>query len=222
MDTMARLERAGIASAGAGADLAASRTPALLESPGGTVALLAATLIEPAGFPAGPAKAGVNPGRTGQDHLLADIAAAKRRADWVIVSLHWGVEHERRASLVQRRLAHQAVDAGADLVLGHHPHVLQGLELYRNRLIAYSLGDFVFDHYSRETGEAVVLRLDLAPAGPPRVELVPVYLNDAHGIPAPLSGSEAQTVLERMRRLSAPFGLDLEIRGDRAYAGADS
>ena len=222
LDTLARLERAGVAAAGAGADLAAARAPALLETPGGTVALLAATAIQPAGFPAGADRAGVNPGRTEPERLLADIAAAKRRADWVIVSLHWGVEYAGQPTRDQRRLAHRAIDAGADLILGHHPHVLQGLEVYRGRLIAYSLGDFLFDHYSRETGEAVVLRVGMQPVGPPRVELVPVYLSDTHGIPAPVTGHEARRILERMRRSSSTLGVELEIRGGRAYAGPES
>ena len=101
-------------------------------------------------------------------------------------------------------------------------YVLQGFELYRNRLIAYSLGDLVFDHYSRATGETVILRATLSPTGPPSFTLVPVYLSDSHGIPAPVTGSEARSILERMRLYSGELGLQIKVDGDRATYPAAS
>lgn len=216
LDTIARLQAAGIAQAGAGADLASARAPALLDTPAGTVAVLAFTDIIPAGFPAGAERAGINPVRPDRERLLADIRESAAAADWVLVSFHWGIEYEGYASGSQRELAHQAVDAGADLVLGHHPHVLQGFELYKDRLIAYSLGDFVFDHYSRATGEAVVLRVELRPQGPPSFSLTPVYLEDPHGIPAPVTGGEADAILDRVAGFSERLGLTLTRDGDLA------
>lgn len=220
VDTVARLDAAGIAHAGAGGNLAAARAPALLETTSGTVALLAYTLILPEGFAAGTDRAGVNPGSGHRERLLADISAAAKQADWVVVSFHWGIEYMGQASREQRALAHDAVDAGADLVLGHHPHVLQGLELYRNRLIAYSLGDFVFDHYSRVTGETVVLEVELSSAGPPSFRVTPAYLSDSHGIPNVVTGTEANTILRRFSGFSADLGLQLKRTGDRAVFSA--
>ena len=216
LDTVARLDAAGIAHAGAGADLDAARAPALLRTTSGTVAILAYTLILPEGFAAGTDRAGVSPVRGHSERLLADIAAASKRADWVVVSFHWGVEYTGQASREQRALAHDAVDAGADLVLGHHPHVLQGLELYRNKLIAYSLGDFVFDHYSRPTGETVVLEIEMSSAGPPSFRVTPVYLSESHGIPRVVAGTEAHAILHRLKGFSADLGLPLTLTGDRA------
>lgn len=216
LDTIARLDAAGVAHAGAGADASAAQTPALLITPAGIVAVLAFTDIIPGGFPATADQPGVNPTTPDRKKLLAAIATANEKADFVIVSLHWGTEYTGQASQDQRRLAHQAVDAGADLILGHHPHVIQGLELYRNRLIAYSLGDFVFDHYSRETGEAFVLRATMTNEGAPSVEVVPVYLHESTGVPAPVSGKEADAILARLTSLSARLGLELTRSGDRA------
>ncbi len=216
VDTIKRLDAAGIAHAGAGADLAAARAPAIVDTPGGSVAVLAYTLILPEGFSAGASRAGVNPGRTDVERVLADISAASKKADRVIVSFHWGTEYTGRASREQRALAHDAVDAGADLVLAHHPHVLQGMEIYRDKLIAYSLGDFVFDHYSRATGEAVVLDARLQPAGPPAVTLTPVYLSEAHGIPRVVTGAEADAILDRISDYSSDLGLRFSRDGDRA------
>lgn len=221
LDTIARLDAAGIAHAGAGADLASAREPALLDTAAGAVAILAFTDIIPEGFPAGTDRPGVNPVRPDRDRLLADVREAASAADWVIVSLHWGIEYEGYAGGAQRELAHDVVDAGADLVLGHHPHVLQGFELYKDRLIAYSLGDFVFDHYSRATGETVILQAELTHEGPPTFSLVPVYLKDPHGIPAPVSGTEADAILDRVAGFSERLGLTLIRDGDRARYAPD-
>ena len=129
------------------------------------------------------------------------------------MSFHWGTEYTGRANQDQRELAHQAIDAGADLILGHHPHVIQGLELYQDRLIAYSLGDFVWDHYSRETGETFVLHVALTADGPPSVEAIPVYLDEPPGSRPPSRDDEAESILSRLIRLSADLGLELTDQG---------
>ncbi len=221
LDTIDRLDEAGVNHAGAGADAEAAQAPALLLTPAGIVAVLAFTELIHPGFAATADRAGINPTTPDHKKLLAAIASAQEKADFVVVSFHWGKEYTGRANQEQRRLAHQAIDAGADLVLGHHPHVIQGLELYRDRLIAYSLGDFVWDHHSRETGETFVLQVAMKPGEPPYVEVVPVYLSEATGVPAPVTGNEADVILNRLARLSSDLGLKLTRSGDRAvYAPA--
>jgi poly-gamma-glutamate synthesis protein (capsule biosynthesis protein) len=215
LDTIQRLSKAGVNHVGAGADLEAARAPALLITPAGVVAFLAFTEIIHPGFPATAERPGINPA-TDRKKLLAAIASADEKADFVVVSFHWGKEYTRQPSRDQRSLAHQAIDAGADLILGHHPHVLQGLELYRERLIAYSLGDFVWDHYSRETGETVVLRVAMTLGEPPAIEATPVYLDDNTGVPAPVTGNAADRILGRLTKLSAGLGLELTRSGDTA------
>ncbi len=79
-----------------------------------------------------------------RDEMKRDVAAAKRPDNLVIVSFHWGIEGSREVTDVQQKLGRAAIDAGADLVLGHHPHVLQGIETYRGKKIVYSLANFVF------------------------------------------------------------------------------
>jgi len=82
--------------------------------------------------------------------LCRDVAELRKRADVVIVSMHHGIEYMPKPSAVQIAFAHAAIDAGATLVIGHHPHVVQPEEDYRGGLIFYSLGNFVFDQYQRE------------------------------------------------------------------------
>lgn len=81
-----------------------------------------------------------------QDDMTAAIQALKDAgADVIVVSFHWGTEKENYPDETQQALAHAAIDQGADLVLGHHPHVLQGIEKYQGKYIVYSLGNFCFE-----------------------------------------------------------------------------
>lgn len=217
LDTIARLDRAGISHAGAGADATQASAPALLITPAGTVSVLAFTDIIPGGFAATAKTPGVNVTTPDRKRLLEAVRAAAAKTDFVIVSFHWGTEYDPSADQNQRELAHRVIDAGADLIIGHHPHVIQGLELYRDRLIAYSLGDFVWDHWSRETGETFVLRVTLARSALPVIEVVPVYLDEVTGVPAPISGEGAARILGRLARLSADLGLNLTVAEDRAW-----
>jgi poly-gamma-glutamate synthesis protein (capsule biosynthesis protein) len=83
---------------------------------------------------------------------LEKITELKSNTDLVITQIHWGVEYDHQFNQTQQNLAHQMIDAGADMIIGHHPHVVQGIEVYKNKPIFYSLGNFVFDQYfSKDT-----------------------------------------------------------------------
>jgi poly-gamma-glutamate capsule biosynthesis protein CapA/YwtB (metallophosphatase superfamily) len=219
LDTITRLDAAGVAHAGAGEDVAAARAPALLKTPAGTVAVLAFTDKFTGGYAAGTEHPGVATIGDGAKVIEA-VKAAKLKADYVIVSFHWGTEYSFTAASYQRSLAHKVIDAGADLILGHHPHVVQGLEIYKDKLIAYSLGDFLFDHRPGPTGQAFVLRVTMRESGPPVARIIPVYLSDSSGIPAVVTGSSADAVLDRLIKLSAAFGLTVTRSGDVAWIGS--
>ncbi|MDO8264902.1 MAG: CapA family protein, partial [Candidatus Parcubacteria bacterium] len=89
-----------------------------------------------------------------------DVKKAKETADIVIVSFHYGDEYALEANQFQKNISHTAIDNGADLVIGHHPHVVQPTEKYNNRFIAYSLGNFVFDQgFSEETQKGLLLKI---------------------------------------------------------------
>lgn len=214
-DTIEALDAAGIGHAGAGKDKDAAWTPATVDVNGTKVAYLAFTHVLPVGFLAGDGKPGVASGK--MDLALIDDAVrkAKETHDYVIVSFHWGVEYEDFANGDQVAKAHRVIDAGADMVLAHHPHVIQGVEFYNGKLIAYSLGDFVFDHYSRKTGEAFILEAELGPDGTPSATAVPVYL-DSYGRPEYVYGSEASVILKRLKQISAPHGTTVALDGDIA------
>lgn len=171
LDCMQRMRGDGLQTIGAGRDLEEARTPAVLDHEGTRIAFLGYCSVAPSSYYAVPARAGVAPMRAithydaleedqpgtpceimtwpverDLEALLDDIAKARERADVVLVSLHWGV-HFAPALIAdyQPVVAHAAIDAGAAAIIGHHPHILKAIEVYRGRPIFYSLGNFVLD-----------------------------------------------------------------------------
>jgi hypothetical protein len=161
LDTLANLDRWGIAHGGAGANLAQARRPSLFEVGGVTVAILAYDTIRP-DFAATATRPGTS--EMSAPRVRADVAAARAAgADVVIVFPHWGIEYTAQTTAKQRALAHAAVDAGADLVIGSHPHWAGGVEVYKGAPIFYCLGDFVFDiDLSEQTLEGILPELTFA------------------------------------------------------------
>lgn len=152
-------------------------------------------------FSAGPNLPGVAPIK--ENYLREDIARARREADLVVVAFHWGQEYTNvpvKYQSDQRAVAHLAIDAGADLVLGFHPHAIQGLELYKGRLIAYSLGNFVMDQKSEITRESMILECWVDNSGIKTVNLVPTMIEECR--PRVLEGQEGLPLLEKFRRIS--------------------
>jgi poly-gamma-glutamate capsule biosynthesis protein CapA/YwtB (metallophosphatase superfamily) len=152
--------------------------------------------------------------------MTAAVKAAKAKANFVIVSMHSGTEYAPRPNKRQQQFARAAIDSGAELVLGHHPHVVQTAEIYKGKYIFYSLGNFVFDQmWSRQTREGLMLKIifnkdgivchscDLpteasAKAGSrnpvPKIEYQPVLIYD-YAQPRILTGKAAAKVLARLK-----------------------
>jgi poly-gamma-glutamate synthesis protein (capsule biosynthesis protein) len=129
--------------------------------------------------------------------ILEDVRVFARLADRVIVSLHWGIEYMPIPAPSQIDIAHGIIDAGSSVVLGHHPHVLQGIEEYNGAVIAYSLGNFVFSTWLPETRSSVILSISLDKEGPVKFDIVPVIIN-GEWQPVPVSGDEAQKIMDQI------------------------
>lgn len=156
------------------------------------------------GFLGYSAVGGYSPGLAAADQIVirSDIKKLKRQVDFVIIAFHWGVEYTHKANEIQRSLAHLAIDAGADLVVGHHPHWVQGVEVYKNKFIAYSHGNFVFDQmWSRETREGVVGKYTFDQTGLVNVGFIPVIIED-YSQPRFASKTEAEKILTSMKQTS--------------------
>ena len=160
LQTIEALDGFGLAHSGAGANLAAARTPAMLEptSDGPTVAILGYDTIA-GGYTASADRAGS--ARLTAVTVAEDVAAARAAgADIVIVFPHWGTEYKAQPFAAQRQLAKACIDAGADLVIGNHAHWAGAVEIYNGKPIWYALGNFVFDQsWSEPTMEGITLEL---------------------------------------------------------------
>lgn len=192
------LEARGINTVGAGADDAAAHSPVIFEMNGIKLAFLAYVdvPVEFRGFDARAWTAGENrPGVAWAEpmRIHTDVTAALSQADLVVVILHSGYENVTQPSPPQVAAAHAAVEAGAKLVIGHHTHVLQPIELFRDSVIAYGLGNFAFeDAGPPETG---LLNIWIDARGVRELELVPLLL-DSDGRPMPASEEISNAILE--------------------------
>ena len=142
VETMQHVQAAGIAHFGGGLNLAEAHAPLWIRRNGLNIAVLGYNEFKPRSFEAGADTPGVAWSEDSQ--VVADIRAARQAgADLVIPFMHWGWERERQPTERQRQLARLMIDNGADVVVGGHPHVTQGTEMYRGKLIVYSLGNCV-------------------------------------------------------------------------------
>jgi gamma-polyglutamate biosynthesis protein CapA len=135
-----------------------------------------------------------------EELIVSEVAHHSRTGDAVIVSLHWGEEFMRYPSPKQVELGHRIIDAGARLVIGHHPHTLQGVETYKRGVIVYSLGNFVFDMYQRATRKTMVFSVTLQKRHAPAFELVPFLIGKGF-CPERLDGLLAQQMKSEIEEL---------------------
>ena len=159
-DTISVLDEVGILRPGAGANNAEAYAPRVLVLDNEIrVAFVSASAIIPGGFSAGAERPGIADAKWAIPRVLAAVRAAASGNDVVVVSIHWGVERATCPSQDQRGLAQQLIEAGANLILGHHPHVLQPIETFDRTVIAYSLGNFAWHPRYGITGDTGVLEI---------------------------------------------------------------
>jgi poly-gamma-glutamate capsule biosynthesis protein CapA/YwtB (metallophosphatase superfamily) len=202
VDSVDTIRGAGLTSVGAGADEAAALRAARFEINGWTVAVVGIDqVLDPLDQVAGPTKPGT---AAGHDFRLAlrAVRDAAASSDLVLVMIHWGVELEARPRPYQFRQAHRMVDAGADVVFGAHPHVLQPMETYRGRPIFYSLGNLVWPRISKEASVTAVAEVIVAPDGTIRARMLPVEIV-SNGHPEVWAGRSTTALATPMTSRSA-------------------
>lgn len=145
IETMYRLRRVSVPFFGAGLNDEEAHTPWIVERNGVKIAVLGYNEFNPKSFEAGARSPGL--AWSHDEKVVADLKAVRPRADLVITFMHWGEEYVPEPNQRQKSLARKMIDAGADVVIGNHPHVTQGHEFYKGRLIVYCLGNFVFDEW---------------------------------------------------------------------------
>jgi poly-gamma-glutamate capsule biosynthesis protein CapA/YwtB (metallophosphatase superfamily) len=240
-DTLDAATEAGLSVIGAGADLATARRPAIVDVEGTRIGVLAYCSVTPRGFAATADRPGVaplrartfyeqvdwQPGTAPRIHtttwpadlaaMAADIAALRPEVDVLVVSAHWGIHFEPGTIAdYQYEAAHAAVDAGADLVIGHHAHVVKGVEFYRGAPILYSIGNLTLlprgDHGeplvpggpTLDAQFTMVLRVEITDGGIDRVAIVPCWLDGAlEPQPIPATDPRFADYLRFLDRVSA-------------------
>jgi poly-gamma-glutamate capsule biosynthesis protein CapA/YwtB (metallophosphatase superfamily) len=221
LDTIGHLDRAGIGHAGAGRDLGEASRPALVSAGAGRVALASATDNEPA-FAAGRDRPGTNYLPVSlEPSVLARVgamlsAARQAGADTVVFSNHWGPNMRERPTARFQAFARAVIDLGADVYHGHSAHLVQGVEIYRDKPILYDTGDFL-DDYAVDpvlrNDWSFLFRLAMDGGRLVAMELVPVKLGFARVGRA--GGQEREAILDRMERLSGDLGTAFARREGR-------
>ena len=214
-ETLDTLRLAGVSAVGAGASRSAAHAPVIMDAHGRRVGILAyywnnrcaATSKLPGSAMDGP------------EALEQDIRALRSRADRIVVTFHWGIPYDRTPSGEDRAKAHFAVDCGADVVIGHHPHVLQPFEIYRGRPIFYSVGNFAFGSgNSRAEGCLIGIRFDDHAT---TATIYPLYVKNrdprVNYQPKLLRGMTARRILLRLAQSSGSAG---ELLGISDYHGS--
>ncbi|HEX9860688.1 MAG TPA: CapA family protein, partial [Nitrospirota bacterium] len=212
-DTLSRLGKAGVKTIGGGADRDEAYRPAVVDARGLQMVFLNASDVVPKGYWAETDKPGIAIMKD-EDAFIKRIKTA--RADYpdavLVLSLHWGVEATSNPTSRQQQLAHRFIDAGADAIIGHHPHRIQGVEIYRDRPIFYSLGNFQFD--TKAPGDrSMIARIMYAKGSrtPDKIEVMPVLIKEG-GYPSVLGQDDKvyREIAGMLKELSAPLGSTLD------------
>jgi poly-gamma-glutamate synthesis protein (capsule biosynthesis protein) len=214
-DTIDALEDAGVTPVGGGADRDAAWAPVIVKANGARVAFLAFSEITPVDFAATSTRSGC---AYTQDFaaVRSAVKAAAQTADYTVVAMHWGIENNYTPTARQVKEGRALIKAGADAVLASHPHVLQGVEFYRDGLIAYSMGNFVFSPGAASGRDSAILHLTLTADGVDAVSATPVHLDTF--APKPQKGASGKRVLKILKKGSVARGTQVSINdaGSRA------
>jgi len=175
LDSLRRLRAEGIRPVGAGQNDLEAHYPVIVDVGGLRVGFLAYVEINPKEATAGVDRPGV--AWLEPERVLADIRFARPLVDVLVVCPHWGVEYAPRPKPEHVKLGQRMIDAGADLIVGSHPHVVQPLDEYHGRWIAYSLGNFVFDQKRTETHHGLMLKVTVRDKQIASVTMTPTHIN---------------------------------------------
>ncbi|MCL4487447.1 MAG: CapA family protein [Chloroflexi bacterium] len=230
-DTIERLDKVGIGHSGAGKNIMQARKPAILEIGGMTVGLLSytANVNTPMGFKASAEREGLNPMRISPfflpDHvndedietMHEDVGTWKRETDFLAVSCHWGLSEGGTHTVTRHQevIAHHAVDAGADLVIGHHSHALQAIEIYKEKAILYSLGNFVFSLEEDFPRESMLFQCVFSRHKIHQFKFLPSFMSKQNEpeVFHPEKG-RGPRVVALMSKLCAKYGVALQVKSE--------
>jgi poly-gamma-glutamate synthesis protein (capsule biosynthesis protein) len=213
-ETLKLLKQNNFQIVGAGENIREARKPAVFDLGDLKIAFLGYDL-SPGAVYAGEKNPGV--AKIKSSWIIEDIEKTKKNADLVVVSFHWGIEYEDFPTEYQKSLARMAIDCGADIVVGHHPHTFQGIEIYKGKLIAYSLGNFVFDQKDLKNNQSIILKVIFNEKRLLRAEIIPIELVTFPRSPKIANGKMAQDILNRLNFDSSIFGTKFDFYNEKGF-----
>lgn len=219
-DTMSILKANHILFAGGGKNIDEARKPAIIEKNGLKIGLLAYSDMAELVFAGDPYlkysadkdKSGISPRK--YEAVIEDVRKLRGQVDLLAVSLHWGVEDSFTVSDGQRDFAHKLIDNGVDLILGHHPHQFQGIELYKGKPVFYSMGNFLFDQNESENMESFIIDMKYKGTELTDLSAIPVRILDKSFVEIQ-TGTNAAGIIARQTELCRELGTPPEIINDR-------
>ena len=175
-DTVSILNNGGIRTIGAGRNEEEANNAFIVDIKGTKVAIVAYTNLYPNSFSAYGSTPGIS--HSSEEVMTTTVRGLRAKADVIVVAMHWGEEYETHSNAYQERIGRMLIDAGADLVVGTHPHVVQEIERYKNGWVAYSLGNFVFDqNFSDEVRNGIIVRLTIGDRHILAIDEIPISIN---------------------------------------------
>jgi poly-gamma-glutamate capsule biosynthesis protein CapA/YwtB (metallophosphatase superfamily) len=208
LNTMSNLSFSGIHYTGAGIDAETAHLPILLNIRNIRIAIFGYTDIAYKISYASDTKPGIS--RATLSLIKRDIKKFKSFNDFIIISLHWGIEYSSYPTEKQRKLAHAIIDSGADAIIGHHPHIYQGIEIYQGKPIVYSLGNFIFGSINEDIGNNILVAIRFTKEKIDLLRVIPINGNNGaknHFQYNILDKNKATELFSHLIEISKPLGL---------------
>ena len=226
LDTLRALSLAGIGHVGGGMDLADARKPAIVERNGIKIGILGYTQFN--NFGESVFAADGRPGIVPMDPFLIkeDIGKLRPQVDYVMVAIHWATSRSAEVSPLNRAFAYELIDAGADVILGHHPPHPKGIEVYHGKVILYAPSNVLRGHNGPALDDGYLARFTLGPKSVEKIEVLPIVgKGQPEGHTGPydsklfqptlMQGADARRLLEDLRNRSAAFDTTMAIDGEK-------
>lgn len=213
IDTIENLKESGIEYVGAGEDLESARELKIIEIKGLKIGFLAYTDLAYVNFSdrtqipaASETKSGVAPRK--EEYILEDIRNAEGKCDLLFISLHWSDEYTHIPKKEQKEMAYKLIDAGADGILGHHAHNLQGVEIYNQKPIIYNMGNFIFDQNDDMNKDSAIFNMTYTDGKFEKLEIIPCRINRKRETII-AKEEKYQKIVEHLKKFSEVLGTEL-------------
>lgn len=212
-DTINHLNRGDIKLVGAGGDIEEATKAIIIEKDKTKIGILGYSRVAPdVGWWPNADKAGVASAYDKHiDEVLENIKETKKEVDLLIMVIHWGKELHEVPREDEVIVAKKMIDMGVDVIAGHHPHVLQGIEIYKGKPIFYSLGNFIFGSRSELSSDTMIAQLNLNHKDIESIDIIPFHIKNNR--PENINEEKKREKLEYLRKISSEFGTEIDKDG---------